>query len=152
MEIHVFGEPAVGPAGVVSIFGFSQPLWVVSTVLHGSPKKLPGNYLHVEIPSCWNLLPGCTGCRFPKKKTHTVVYPLVNDHIAMAGISPCSIGTTSSIRVHFPAIAMLVCWTVINKCYVGLVCLCISSFLEPQCCFNCCCSGIWFEAPINAWL
>ena len=39
MEIHVFGEPAVGPAGVVSIFGFSQPLWVVSTVLHGSPKK-----------------------------------------------------------------------------------------------------------------
>ena len=31
-------------------------------------------------------------------------YPMVNDHIAIAGISPfVLIGNTSSIRVHFPA-------------------------------------------------
>ena len=76
MEIHVFGEPAVGPAGVVSIFGFSQPLWVVSTVLHGSPNKnyqaitFMLKFLHVEI-CCLDVL----DVDFQRKK-HIQLYTL----------------------------------------------------------------------------
>ena len=54
-----------------------------------------------------------------------LVYPLVNDHIAMAGISPHFFNRKyiDSIRVHVPAIATLV--------YQSVTSLRFNNTLEP---------------------
>ena len=57
------------------------------------------------------------------------IYPLVKDHIAIAGIAPCSRGNTSSIRVHFPLLLLI---EEILHLFIGSLPYHLQGFIHPR--------------------